>query len=268
MDKKKKTYVGVVAVIFVIAALALNSQSNPLLLQSVNQPVLPSQMSALQSIANNQSLADNIGMGVISQTTFPSKILGSPLVQDSKPVMLYMGAEYCPYCAATRWAMVIALMRFGDLSGLKYMTSSATDYSASTPTFTFANSSYSSRYITFISVELENNTGAPLQTPAKWENTSLYKYDPPTATCPSGGCIPFIDFGNKTVQLGADYSPILIQHYTWAQIIGMLNDTSSPVSQSIIGGADVFTAQICAIDNFTPSSVCSAPYIKSVINES
>ena len=29
-----------------------------------------------------------------------------------------MGAEYCPYCAAQRWAMIVALSRFGTFSGL------------------------------------------------------------------------------------------------------------------------------------------------------
>ncbi len=268
MDKRKKIYVAVIAVIAVIAALLLNSQTNPALLQSVNQPVAQSQMAALQAIANNRSLANSVGIGVIGQATFPTKILGNRIIQGGKPTVLYIGAEYCPFCAATRWGMILALMRFGNLAGLKYMTSSSTDYSPSTPTFTFVNSTYSSQYITFIPVETENNTGVYLQSPTQWENTTFYKYDVPTPSCPSGGCIPFIDFGNRTVQLGADYSPILIEHYTWAQIIGMLNDTGSPVSQSIIGSADVFTAQICAMDNFTPSSICSAPYVKTIINES
>lgn len=268
MDKKSKTYVGILVVVLVIIALAINSQANTALLPSVGQPVAQSQVSALQAIADNSSLADSIGVGVISQSAFPTKILGSPLAQSGKPTVLYIGAEYCPFCAATRWGMVLALMRFGSLTNLKYMTSSATDYSPSTPTFTFANAIYSSQYLTFISLETENNTGAPLQYPAKWENVTLTKYDVPSASCPDGGCIPFIDFGNRTVQLGADYSPLLIQHYTWSQIISMLNNTSSPVAQSIIGGANIFTAQICEIDNFTPASVCSAPYVKTIINES
>lgn len=268
LDKRKKLYVEVAVVVLVVAALALNSQTNPVLLQSINQPVIQSQMAAMHAIANNQSLANKVGLGVIGLQSFPTKVLGSPLVLNGKPTVLYIGAEYCPFCAATRWGLVLALMRFGNLSNIKYMTSSSTDYAASTPTFTFVNSGYSSQYINFLPVETANNTGAPLQTLQQWQNTTFFKYDVPTSACPSGGCIPFIDFGNRTVQLGADYSPMIIHPYTWAEIINMLNDTSTPVSQAVIGSADVFTAQICAINNYTPSSVCSAPYVMQAVNES
>ena len=40
------------------------------------------------------------------------------LTANGKPEMLYMGAEYCPYCAAERWAMIVALSRFGTFTGL------------------------------------------------------------------------------------------------------------------------------------------------------
>ena len=33
------------------------------------------------------------------------------------PEVLYMGAEYCPYCAAQRWSTIIALSRFGTWAG-------------------------------------------------------------------------------------------------------------------------------------------------------
>jgi hypothetical protein len=32
--------------------------------------------------------------------------------------MLYIGAEYCPYCAAERWPLVMALSKFGTFSNL------------------------------------------------------------------------------------------------------------------------------------------------------
>src|SRR5215471_17073708 len=38
---------------------------------------------------------------------------GAPLTSGGKPEMLYIGAEYCPYCAAMRWSMAVALSRFG-----------------------------------------------------------------------------------------------------------------------------------------------------------
>ena len=53
---------------------------------------------------------------------------GQPaLTSGGKPEILYMGAEYCPYCAAERWAMVVALSRFGTFSNLHLIHSSSAD---------------------------------------------------------------------------------------------------------------------------------------------
>ena len=49
----------------------------------------------------------------------PAKLQGgTPLTQDGKPKVLYIGAEYCPYCAAQRWALAVALSRFGTFDKL------------------------------------------------------------------------------------------------------------------------------------------------------
>ena len=85
---------------------------------------------------------------------------GVPILRDSagKPIMLYVGAEYCPYCAAERWSMVVALNRFGSFSNLSIISSSSTDAYPNIPTFTFYKSSYSSPYITFQPVEVKTGT--------------------------------------------------------------------------------------------------------------
>ena len=56
------------------------------------------------------------------------KLKGQPkLTQDGKPLIVYVGSEYCPYCAATRWPLALALGRFGTFSGLRVTHSSTTD---------------------------------------------------------------------------------------------------------------------------------------------
>src|SRR5215469_8504134 len=73
---------------------------------------------------------------------------------SGKPQVLYMGALYCPYCGAERWAMAVALSRFGTFSNLGLTHSSATDVYPNTPTLSFHNSTYTSKYIDFTPVEL------------------------------------------------------------------------------------------------------------------
>src|SRR5205807_2939139 len=75
-----------------------------------------------------------------------------------KPEFLYVGAEYCPYCAAERWSMVVALSRFGTFSQLYQTTSSASDVYPSTTTFSFYSllyngPFYTSHYIDLVCVE-------------------------------------------------------------------------------------------------------------------
>ena len=101
-----------------------------------------------------------------------------------------MGAEYCPYCAAARWAMIVALSRFGTFSGLQTVHSAAANGAGeaepdpNTPTWTFVHSTYTSKYLTFTPVELQTNipdtsTGSytNLQTPTKAQQALLTKYD-------------------------------------------------------------------------------------------
>ena len=133
-------------------------------------------------------------------------VSGTPLTSGGKPEVLYMGAEYCPFCAAQRWAMVNALSRFGTFTGLTTTHSSSTDADPNTPTWTFYKSTYKSDYINFTSVEETSNvrqgnsssTSVPyvtLQTPTAAQTALGQAYDP-------GGSIPFIDMGNKYVQVG------------------------------------------------------------------
>ena len=45
---------------------------------------------------------------------------GSPLSSGGKPEVLYVGTEFCPYCAAESWSLIVALSRFGQFSGLQH----------------------------------------------------------------------------------------------------------------------------------------------------
>ncbi len=60
---------------------------------------------------------------------------GQPeLMLNAEPELLYMGGEFCPFCAAERRAMAAAVSRFGTLSGLRFIHSSPTDTYPNTPT--------------------------------------------------------------------------------------------------------------------------------------
>jgi hypothetical protein len=207
-----------------------------------------------------------------SATAFPKSISGgSALTANGHPEVLYMGAEYCPFCAAERWPMVVALSRFGTFKNLSTTHSSSSDEFPNTATWTFYQSSYTSKYLTFSSVEMETNKLASggqgyttLQTPTKAQNALLSKYDaPPYVSSEDEGSIPFVDFGNKYLISGASYSPQVLQGKTWSQIATALKDPSSAIAQAVDGTANYITASICQLTGNQPAAACT-PAVKTL----
>jgi|OSPMetMinimDraft_2_1075162.scaffolds.fasta_scaffold00250_7 hypothetical protein len=88
---------------------------------------------------------------------------GSPWEVDGKALILYIVAESCPYCAATRWPLTVTLMVFGNFGGLSYMMSSSTYVFPDMPTFTYRDVKYSSPYVVF--QPYEDRAERPLTTP-------------------------------------------------------------------------------------------------------
>jgi thiol-disulfide isomerase/thioredoxin len=183
-------------------------------------------------------------------------ISGQPeLTLDGKPEVLYMGGEYCPYCAAERWAIAAALGRFGVLSGTGFIHSSATDAYPDTPTLSFYKSSYISKYLAFVPVEWYSEkpdqataTGyAYLQQPTPQQAALFDRY---------GGSFPFVDVGNRYLVPQAQYLPSALAGLNWAQVAAAMREPSSPVAKDIDGAANMITAAICKLTHGQPASVC------------
>jgi thiol-disulfide isomerase/thioredoxin len=206
---------------------------------------------------------DSVGAG--NASTPPRPIKGAPpLKQGSKPKVLYMGAEYCPYCAAERWAVAAALSRFGTFHNLGQTHSSSADVYPSTPTLSFHGATYSSKYLAFNGYELQSNVRqgtsyAPLDHPPAADQQLFQKYDaPPYVSSQTAGSIPFIDFGGKYMIQGASYNPGLLKGMTHQQVADAMHDPNSPVAKSVIGTANLITAALCKQTGDQPGDVCSS----------
>jgi thiol-disulfide isomerase/thioredoxin len=210
------------------------------------------------------STLDSVGKGTTSPLT-KTQGTNSVLIADGKPLVLYMGAEYCPYCAAERWALTVALSRFGTFSNLHFIHSSSTDVYPNTPTLTYYKSSYTSPYISFQSVELQSekplSTGgyANLQTPTAEQLALMTKWDaPPYVPASDKGAYPFVDFGNQYLILGAQYIPTNLAHLSWSQVAADIKNPSTSVAKDIDGAANSITAAICKMTNNAPAAVCNS----------
>lgn len=228
-------------------------------------PPTPVSNSVLQAVTHvDPTVLAAVGTG---GATAPQALHGQQSLKGptGKPEFFYYGAEYCPYCAAQRWAVVVALSRFGTFSHLNQTTSSSTDSYANTPTFTFYQSSYSSPYIDFVSVESTDRQQNPLQTPTAEEQQIFSTYDaPPYVSAQSQGGIPFIDIANQYLAIGPGYSPQVLQNLDWQEIANNLSNQDSPVAKGILGTANYLTAAICQATNQQPAQVCSANPIPTI----
>jgi thiol-disulfide isomerase/thioredoxin len=180
------------------------------------------------------------------------------------PEMVYVGAEYCPYCAAERWSMIMALNRFGSFSGLKQSASSSTDQFPDTPTFTFVDARFTSKYLTFSSVETQDRNQQALQTMSAQQNQVFTKYNSQQYFGQNAGGIPFISVANQYITNGAGYSPSILENERWDTIAGKLSDPNSEVTKDIVGNANYITATICQTTNQTPDTVCKAAPIPDI----
>jgi hypothetical protein len=231
----------------------------------------------------NNTLANTVG-GVVP-TLLPSFIL------NGKPVVMYLGSTTCIFCAENKWAMALALSRFGNFSYLfkgysalrdgdlptllwaptEYNTSSSTSFGAF----------YKSNYITFLGVEDSAliTGGFSLSSPAMMQSranatgsqayTDMLQYI--TLTNDFKGT-PFTVWGSYEVG-GVDAVVLgnatpTSQNYplgkmTHSDVLRLLSESNSQFAWSEYAAADIYVALLCkSINNTAP--VCGLSTIHAI----
>lgn len=230
---------------------------------AVTNAALANQLTSVPASALNA-----VGAGPSGAVAPLKQVSGATLTSAGKPEVLYMGAEYCPYCAAERWALTVALSRFGTFSNLRFIHSSSTDVYAHTPTLTYYKSGYTSKYVSFVSVELYGlSQTTPLQKASKAQLALMNTY--------TKGAFPFADIAGNYVVDGAQFMPTVLgsvygpgvipkTQLTWKQTVTDLNNPNSQVGQTVLAAANHITAAICHATNGQPGTVCDSPAVKAV----
>ena len=257
--------VGVAIVILVALKFALPTPSTkrPAL---DGKPVAAKVLSDLTSVSTADFAAAGVGDSGTSASPLPVVTTSPAWRVGGKPIIFYLGAEYCPFCAATRWSFIVATSRFGKWSGLEYMNSTANDVYPLTPTFTFLHATYASKYVTVQTVEQQGRTmGQPLQSMDAAQNAAANTYDNvPFVPSSTAGSIPFIDMANRYIWSGSVYNPQVLQGMNWGAIAAAVHSGKGPVARAILGGANVLTAGLCVADGGHPGSVCTSQPIHSL----
>jgi hypothetical protein len=227
----------------------------PAILNQVESVPVAKLVSAAVACASSSKCIDQTS-GATPVQKLPSS--ATPLTLNGHPEILYIGAEYCPYCAAERWSLLEALSKFGKFSPLRGTTSSSTDIYASTPTFSFYKSSFTSQYLSFVPVEEETNSSAALQSPTAAQEALFAKWDAaPYVSAADAGSIPFIYFDGKYIQIGAQYIPAPISGMGFQSAVNTMTSGTSPVSKASEAVGGFLLGDICAITHNAPASVCS-----------
>ena len=177
----------------------------------------------------------------------PKRILGKfmhvtdqPLkMAGGKSLVYFMGAGFCPFCAAERWAIVKGLERFGRWENLVEDKSADHDEKyLNVPTFNLARARYTSNIVEFVGKETADRNFEPLQelNDKDYEILDLYNPD---------HMIPFLLIDGQYMQVGAGYSPELIQNLSPDRINFELGKTNSAIGKAINSEIDNITALIC-----------------------
>ena len=186
----------------------------------------------------------------------------SPWLDHGKPVVLFVGAQYCPFCATERWALVLALGRFGRWSGLSTMHS--TPGSSGWPgiaTYDLLHAAYGSSTVALQEREVADSAGRPLQALTAAQARAVNVGDP-------HGSIPFLLIAGRYAQTGAGYSAGLLVGLSFARIHHLVYaEPASRVGRAVTGEANVISALICqALEpNVMPVATCRSPAVQALL---
>jgi hypothetical protein len=201
--------------------------------------------------------------------TPPTVLAGQPALRaGGKPEVLYVGAEYCPFCAAERWPLIVALARFGRFTGLKDMQSAPLSVFPDTQTFSFVGATYTSRYLAFTGVELYSDdidaqgSFARIATLTPAQAQARSRYGGRSGPSAVAGATPFVDIGNRMVTSTAAFSPAVLARQSQSAIAGGLSQADDPTTQAVVASANQLTAGVCAITGQRPTSVCASKGVR------
>lgn len=209
------------------------------------------------------------------------------LVINGKPSVIYVGAITCPFCGENRWAMQLALAKFGNFTALYKGYSSLSDGDVPTLYFSPVNyttsagvsfeSHYHSNLINFFSGEYES----PLTQGFQIQPISYFIVKAPDQ--PNATALSFMNSTGKfqgtpfsywgtSLFLGADAvvfgnstqsTTLLNGGETHDQILSQLKGFDDQFAWSEYAAADVYIADVCpSISNSAP--VCSLSAIQKL----
>lgn len=253
----------VVLLIGVVALVVYALTDTPVTLRVVHRS--PTAKGVIRSVSTvPMDTFDDVGITAPGTGLTPPTVLTRQpalTAAGNRPTVLFVGAEYCPFCAAERWPLIVALSRFGRFGALYNMQSSNTSVFPGTQTFSFVDTTYASPYLVFDPVELYSNVPdtdgvyTQITTLTAGQQALVTRYG--TGSSPAGS-FPFVDIDNRVVAAEAGFSPAVLARLSQATIVSDLRTATTPTGKSVIASANYLTAGICAVTGQRPTPVCTS----------
>ncbi len=234
----------------------------------------------------NHSISATVGANV-----YPAPLL----YVNGKPTVVYLGAISCVYCGENRWAMALALSRFGSFQQLFWGYSALQD--GDVPTIYWApahfNSSaateygnfYNSSLINFVSIEYSSpitqgfNMGTltyfqqeataranPVYGNATKILIDLNDYSGTPDTIWGKFSVPSADAVNFGTATSATNTTIPMASFTHQEILAGLAKPSSDFSWAEYAAADYYVALVCASGNIR-APICGQSSIATMASQ-
>jgi hypothetical protein len=249
---------GIVSVVVIVICLvvvsslgSVNTSAKGSFSPASGTPIPSALVARLQSVPLSALMsAPTAGLDVS-----PAGIKDQKLTSDGKPDLLYIGAEFCPVCATERWAMYVALSKFGTFSPQPGEIHSAIR-DGDIQTLTFYGTKFTSRYLIFTPVETTTNEPdgdyyVGLQEPTQaqlrlWESHTSQSF-------------PWLDFGGDKDLTSAQYNPSVLEGLTFNGIATQVGNNSTAVGADVDASAKVLIQTICStMTSNKPADVCNA----------
>lgn len=261
-------------------------------LTNINKPLNATELAAFNNASN--SYFETAGLMYLNKsiTTVQARPSQSRILNvNGKPSVIYFGAISCIFCGENRWAMALALTRFGGFKSLYKGYSAIQDQDV--PTLYWAPAPYNatsavvfggfynSSYVNFLPIEYSS----PISSGFQFQNVPYFIQQANSTgnqayissmqlinNLNNFGGTPYtiwgkfvvsgadaVDFGNSTPASGS----LPITSWTHEQVIGLLAHPNSQFAWTEYAAADIYVALLCSsIKNTAP--VCSLPAIQGI----
>ena len=203
---------------------------------------------------------DEVGTGGV--VTVPIAVNGEAVTADGVPRVIWVGAEDCAACAAMRWSALVALSRFGEVSGVGLVASTADGPNPGTigPTFRGARFAGDRLRVTFH--ESTTSDAAPVPAVDAADAALLARYDAPPYVSDEHPR-PFVLYAGQYVSAGSLFTPSVLAGLDARAIAAALRDPASAAGRAVDGAANVMTAALCVTTGGEPGTVCRAAGVRA-----